>query len=92
MSPDIIKQGVSIHAIVEHLPRIGYLGTDQPNWQQKLSDRCTVASTERFNDGRVIRIVRTPIEVAAGSHYTQDITEQTRAEEWLLQQQRSRHL
>lgn len=62
MSPDIIKQGVSVHAIVEHLPRIGYLETDEPDWQQKLSDRCTVASTERFNDGRVIRSVRTPIE------------------------------
>ena len=86
MSPDIIKQGVSIHAIVEHLPRIGYLGTDEPNWQQKLSDRCTVASTERFNDGRVIRIVRTPIEGSGWVATHEDITEQTRAEESLLQQ------
>jgi PAS domain-containing protein len=30
MSPDIIKQSFSVHAIVEHLPRIGYLEPMSP--------------------------------------------------------------
>jgi diguanylate cyclase (GGDEF)-like protein/PAS domain S-box-containing protein len=86
LSPDLLKQGVTVSAIGEHMSRTGYLGTDEPDWRQKLADKSSFAATLRFNDGRVIRIVRTPIEDSGWVATHEDITEQMRSEASLFQQ------
>ena len=85
LSPDLLKKGASVSAIAEHLSRTGYLGTDEPDWRQKLADKNSFAATLRFSDGRVIRIVRTPIEGSGWVATHEDITEQMRSEESLFQ-------
>ena len=86
VSPDLLKQGVSVNAISEHLSQTGYVETDEPDWRQKLAENDSFASTLRFSDGRVIRIVRTPIEGSGWVATHEDITEQMRAEASLFQQ------
>jgi PAS domain-containing protein len=86
LSPDLLKEGVSVGTIAEHMSRTGYLGTDEPDWRQKLADKNAFGSTLRFSDGRVIRIVRTPIEGSGWVATHEDITEEMRAEASLFQQ------
>ena len=35
LSPDLLKQGVSVSAIAEHLSQTGYQGTDEPDSRAK---------------------------------------------------------
>ena len=86
LPPILLKQGLNVSEIAAHMSRTGYLGTDEPDWRQKLTDHTSFAGTLRFDDGRVIRIVRTPIEGSGWVATHEDITEQMRAEASLFQQ------
>jgi diguanylate cyclase (GGDEF)-like protein/PAS domain S-box-containing protein len=86
LPPGLLKQGVNVSAIDEHVSRTGCLGTDEPDWRQKLADKISFAATLRFSDGRVVRVVRTPIEGSGWVATHEDITEQIRAEASLFQQ------
>jgi diguanylate cyclase (GGDEF)-like protein/PAS domain S-box-containing protein len=84
--PDFLKSGLKVEEIAAHLSRIGYSGTDEPDWRQKIVDDNCFASTLRFNDGRAIRIVRRSIGGSGWVATHEDISEQVRAETELFQQ------
>jgi PAS domain S-box-containing protein len=86
LSPDLLKQGLNVDAISEYMSQTGYVGTDEPDWRQRLADNDSFAATLRFSDGRMIRIVRTPIEGSGWVATHEDITEQMRAEASLFEQ------
>jgi PAS domain S-box-containing protein len=86
MSPDIVKRGVDVAVIVEHLRQLGYLGTDEPDWRQKLADECSVVANLQFDDGRAFRVVYRSTEGGGWVSTHDDVTDQIRAEASLFQQ------
>jgi len=81
-----LKRGLNVSDIAAHLSQVGYLGTNEPDWRQKIAEGDYFASTLQFEDGRVIRLVRRPIEGSGWVATHEDITEQVRAEAELFQQ------
>ena len=84
LPPDFLRQGVSLDAIRERRPRSVYLGSDEPDWRQNLAENCS--SMLRFDDGRTIKIVSTPIQDSGWVATHEDISEQIRAEKELFEQ------
>lgn len=83
---DFLVRGRSVTDIAEHMKRTGYLQTDEPDWQFRLAEKRSFASTLKYDDGRVIRIFRTPIEGSGWVATHEDVTEQIQAEMELVRQ------
>ncbi|THD45598.1 MAG: PAS domain S-box protein [Bradyrhizobium sp.] len=90
MSPELIRQGVSIHSIIEHRRQAGNLDIDADVYvselRQKLIDEGKSASTARLKDGRTISVVNTSTADGGWVEIHDDITERVRNEEDLFAQ------
>jgi diguanylate cyclase (GGDEF)-like protein len=90
MSPEVIRRGAGIHAIVEHRKQAGNLDLDVDGYigefRQKLADSGRSTSTSRLTDGRTVSVVNTAIAGGGWVGMHEDITERIRGEESMFQQ------
>ena len=90
MSPEIIKPGASINAIVEDRKQTGNMNFDVDayvgEFRQALTDSGRSTSTTRLNDGRSVSVVNTAIAGGGWVGIHEDITERIRGEESMVQQ------
>jgi diguanylate cyclase (GGDEF)-like protein len=90
MSPEVIRPGASINAIVEHRKQVGNLDLDVEvyiaEFRQNLIDFGRGSSTSRLDDGRTVSVVNTAIAGGGWVAIHEDITDRIHHEESVFQQ------
>jgi len=90
MSPDVVRQGVSIKTIIEHRKQAGNLDIEVETYigefRQALVDFGRSTSTTRLKDGRTICVTNTAIAGGGWVGIHEDITERLRDEAEIFDQ------
>jgi diguanylate cyclase (GGDEF)-like protein len=90
MSPDAVRQGVSIHSIVGHLKQAGNLDLEVEayvgEFRQALIDFGMSTSATRLKDGRTISVVNTAIAGGGWVGIHEDITDRIYREQEIFDQ------
>jgi diguanylate cyclase (GGDEF)-like protein/PAS domain S-box-containing protein len=90
MSPDVIRQGVSINTIVEHWKEAGDLDIEVEayvgKFRQALIDFGMSTSSTRLKDGRMVSVTNTAIAGGGWVGIHEDITDRIRREEEIFDQ------
>ena len=90
MSPELVRQGVSIAEIVEHRKQAGNLDLDVGEYiyefRQRLIEVGKSTTTSRLADGRLIFVVNTAIAGGGWVAIHEDVTERIRHEEAISRQ------
>jgi diguanylate cyclase (GGDEF)-like protein len=90
MSPELVRQGISITEIIEHRKQAGNLNLDVASYiyefRQRLSEIGKSTTSSRLADGRLIAVVNTAIAGGGWVAIHEDITERIRHEEAIQKQ------
>jgi diguanylate cyclase (GGDEF)-like protein/PAS domain S-box-containing protein len=90
MSPEVVRAGTSINAIVEHRKQAGNLGVDVEayvgEFRQALIDYGRSTSSSRLKDGTIVSVINTAIAGGGWVAIHEDITERVHHEEATFQQ------
>ncbi|NVN88098.1 MAG: PAS-domain containing protein [Rhodopseudomonas sp.] len=86
LTQELLKQGTPAKAISAHLPSVGFVETDQPNWRRMIAAGHELTARLRGRDGRVIEVIYTPVSGSGWVATHEDITDRVLSQKKLTRQ------